>query len=128
MTPVELINNSGNVLVSMFGSFNYSCHFSVSVSSDTLNTQRGIVGFFLSQLEGEVLATLHTRLMSRQWQVGKTKCIRGPRSPGGKVGSLRGGAGTDASRKPCVPFSCPFLVHQWFFTMLMVALARLLSR
>lgn len=33
-----------------------------------------------------MLVTVHTTLMSRQWQVGKTKCITGPRSPGDKMG------------------------------------------
>jgi len=50
--------------------------FLVSICDDILKVQRGIVGFSLSQLEGEMLGILHTRLMSRQWRVGR--CHQGP--------------------------------------------------
>ena len=56
----------------MFVSFNYSITFSVSVGNNTLQTQRGIVVFFPSQLVGEMLASLQT------WLKGKRKCYQKP--------------------------------------------------
>lgn len=38
--------------------------FLVSSRHNLLKVQREIMGFFLSQVEGEMLGTLHTRLMS----------------------------------------------------------------